>query len=108
MHEFIHGADIVLTKAGGATIMECIASGKPMIIIDMIPGQEIGNATMVQKYNLGAILDENTGNFDETVQYILDNEKLILKNLKAQQKPNAAENTARFLLQEGNARLAKK
>ena len=62
---------------------------------------------MVQKYNLGAILDENTGNFDETVQYILDNEKLILKNLKAQQKPNAAENTARFLLQEGNARLAK-
>lgn len=98
MHEFIHGADIVLTKAGGATIMECIASQKPMIIIDMIPGQEIGNATLVSKYNLGAILDENTGNFDETAQYILSNEKLILKNLKAQQKPNAAENAARFLL----------
>lgn len=98
MHNFIHGADIVLTKAGGATIMECIASKKPMIIIDMIPGQEIGNATLVQKYNLGAILDENIGNFDETVQYILNNEKLILKNLTAQQKPHAAEDAARFLL----------
>lgn len=98
MHEFIHAADIVLTKAGGATIMECIASQKPMIIIDMIPGQEIGNATMVSKYNLGAILDENIGNFDEAVQYILNNEKLILKNLTVQQKPHAAEDAARFLL----------
>ncbi|MBI4994715.1 hypothetical protein HZC21_03665 [Candidatus Peregrinibacteria bacterium] len=98
MHNFIHGADIILTKAGGATIMECIASGKPMIIIDMIPGQEIGNATMVQKYNLGAILDENEGNFDAAVQYIFTNEKLIKKNLSAQQKPHAAEDIAKFLI----------
>lgn len=108
MHNFIHGADIILTKAGGATIMECIASRKPMIIIDIIPGQEIGNATLVSKYNLGMILDENISNFDEAVQYILNNEKLILKNLEAQQKPHAAEDTARFLLQEGNARLTQK
>lgn len=98
MHNFIHGADIILTKAGGATIMECIASQKPIIIVDIIPGQEIGNATMVQKYNLGAVLDENISNFDEAVQYILNNQNLIKKNLSAQQKPHAAKDTAKFLL----------
>lgn len=98
MHEFIHAADIVLTKAGGATVMECIASKKPMIIIDVIPGQEIGNATLVSKYNLGAILNENADNLDEAIKYILDNEKLIHKNLASQQKPHAAEDTAKFLL----------
>lgn len=98
MHTFIHGADIVLTKAGGATVMECIASKKPMIIIEAIPGQEIGNAMLVQKYNIGVILNHDFSNFDHAVRYILNNKILIEKNLAAQQKPHATEEIAQFLV----------
>lgn len=98
MHTFIHGADLILTKAGGATVMECIASQKPMVIIDAIPGQEIGNAMLVQKYNLGVVLNRDLKNFDRAIDYLLHHESLVKKNLAAQQKPRAAENIAHFLL----------
>lgn len=98
MHAFIHGSDIILTKAGGATVMECIASQRPMAIIEAIPGQEIGNAMMVQKYNLGVVLNKDLSDFDKAISYILDNEDLIKKNLAQQQKPSAADDTARFLM----------
>jgi processive 1,2-diacylglycerol beta-glucosyltransferase len=98
MHTFIQGADIVLTKAGGSTVMECIAAKKPMMIIDAIPGHEMGNAMLVTKYNLGAVMDGDFNGFDETVEYIFANKNLIDKNLSAQQKPHAAETIAKFLL----------
>lgn len=99
MPAFIHGADIVLTKAGGATVMECIASKKPMIIFDAIPGHEIGNAVLVQKYNLGVVLNRSLENFDQVVEHLMNHEALIKKNLARQQKPGAAETIARFLLE---------
>ncbi|MEK9132789.1 MAG: glycosyltransferase, partial [Patescibacteria group bacterium] len=98
MHSYIHASDIILTKAGGATVMECIASQRPMIIVEAIPGQEIGNAMLVQKYNLGMILENDMLNFDNAVQYILDHDALIKRNLAAQQKPNAACDIANFLI----------
>lgn len=98
MHTFIHGSDIILTKAGGATVMECIASQRPMAIIEAIPGQEIGNAMMVQKYNLGVVLNKDLSDFNQAISYILDNDELIRENLAQQQKPNAADDTAKFLM----------
>lgn len=97
-HTFIHGSDIVLTKAGGSTVMECVSSGKPMMIIGAIPGQEIGNAMLIQKYNLGTVLNNDLSDFDRALHYILTHESLIKKNLAAQRNPRAAENVARFLI----------
>lgn len=97
MHAFIHGSDIVMTKAGGATVMECISSKKPIIIIEAIPGQETGNVMLIQKYNLGVVMDRDFSNFDHAVEYILSHANLIKKNMAALGKPNAAMETAKFL-----------
>ncbi|MBN1422841.1 MAG: glycosyltransferase [Planctomycetes bacterium] len=37
-------ADVVVTKSGGLTTSECLAAGKPMIVIRPTPGQEERNA----------------------------------------------------------------
>lgn len=37
-------ADLVVTKSGGLTTSECLAAGKPMVIIRPTPGQEERNA----------------------------------------------------------------
>jgi processive 1,2-diacylglycerol beta-glucosyltransferase len=98
IHSFIHSSDIVLTKAGGATVMECIASKKPMGIIEVIPGHEMGNAILIQKYNIGVIFDEDLKNFDQGIKYILNHGALIKKNLTKQQNPKASDDTAKFLM----------
>ncbi|HRY91697.1 MAG TPA: glycosyltransferase [Candidatus Gracilibacteria bacterium] len=40
MPAYLKTCDLVITKAGGATVMECVACQKPMIITSIIPGQE--------------------------------------------------------------------
>ncbi|HEX6290795.1 MAG TPA: glycosyltransferase [Herpetosiphonaceae bacterium] len=42
--DLVVASDVVVTKAGGLTVSEVLARGRPMIIIDPIPGQEESNA----------------------------------------------------------------
>ena len=47
------GAEIIITKAGPATICEASIAGLPMIINDAIPGQETGNVDHVVDNDAG-------------------------------------------------------
>jgi len=44
MHELMSVADLILTKPGGLTSSEALALGKPLFILDPIPGQEAANS----------------------------------------------------------------
>jgi UDP-N-acetylglucosamine:LPS N-acetylglucosamine transferase len=41
--ELIRGADILVTKAGGLTLAEAFCCGVPVVVHDLLPGQEAGN-----------------------------------------------------------------
>lgn len=43
MHELMDAADLIVTKPGGLTVAEALAKGKPLILVDPIPGQEQRN-----------------------------------------------------------------
>jgi 1,2-diacylglycerol 3-beta-galactosyltransferase len=58
MGTFMRGADCVLGKAGGLTVSEALACGLPLILVDVIPGQEIGNAEHVVSGNAGVLANE--------------------------------------------------
>jgi len=47
------GADILVTKAGPATISEACIAGLPLILYDAIPGQETGNVDFVVNNDAG-------------------------------------------------------
>ncbi len=49
----MQGADILVTKAGPATISEAFIVGLPLILSDCIPGQEDGNVTHVVENGAG-------------------------------------------------------
>lgn len=98
MAAFIKSADIVLTKAGGSTVMEAIACGTPMIIIETIPGQEAGNAMLVSKYNLGQVLNADCSDLAEAMDYTQKYRVKIAKNFEQLQKPRAAQDAAKFLI----------
>jgi processive 1,2-diacylglycerol beta-glucosyltransferase len=48
-------AHVVISKAGGATVQECLAASTPMIVSQVVPGQEEGNARLVAEGGAGAI-----------------------------------------------------
>ena len=56
----MRGADCVLGKAGGLTVSEALACGLPLILVDVIPGQEIGNAEHVVSGNAGVLANDPT------------------------------------------------
>lgn len=53
MPTLMAAADILVTKAGPATISEACIAGVPMIIYDAIPGQETGNVDFVTENQAG-------------------------------------------------------
>ncbi|MGA2175762.1 MAG: PHP domain-containing protein [Verrucomicrobiota bacterium] len=57
---------LVVTKAGGATVQEAIAGRCPMILNQVIPGQEDGNAQLVQQLDAGVVAEKNR----EVVEWI--------------------------------------
>jgi len=44
MHELMASADLIITKPGGLTTSEVLAVGKPLLIVNPIPGQEAANS----------------------------------------------------------------
>jgi 1,2-diacylglycerol 3-beta-galactosyltransferase len=52
--ELMGAADILVTKAGAATVGEAFIAQLPMLIYDMVPGQEEGNVAYVVKEGAGA------------------------------------------------------
>lgn len=97
MHELMKSCDIVITKAGGASVMECIAAKKPMIITKVISGQEEGNAILVKKHHLGYIA-QTPLKIIEAVFLISEERVEIERNLEKLRYPNAAQDSARFVV----------
>jgi len=44
MQEWMAASDLIVTKSGGLTTSESLATGLPMVVLDPIPGQETRNA----------------------------------------------------------------
>jgi len=44
MHELMAASDLIITKPGGLTTSEVLAMGKPLLIVNPIPGQEAANS----------------------------------------------------------------
>lgn len=96
MPEFIKAADLVITKAGGATVMECIAAQKPMIITSYIPGQEEGNVLLIERHKIG-IIDGSSEKLNENIELIQKNYRHFQGNLQKISHPDAALKIARFI-----------
>jgi UDP-N-acetylglucosamine:LPS N-acetylglucosamine transferase/histidinol phosphatase-like PHP family hydrolase len=50
---------LVVSKAGGAMVQEAIAARCPIIVNQVIPGQEEGNARLIRKLGVGAVAEDS-------------------------------------------------
>ena len=55
MPELVMSHHVLIGKAGGASVQEAIAARTPMIITKVVPGQEEGNARLLEQNGCGAV-----------------------------------------------------
>lgn len=53
MPDLIKASDIVVSKGGPQSIVECLAAGKPILVTQVLPGQEEGNDEWVERHGAG-------------------------------------------------------
>ncbi len=94
---------LVISKAGGATVQEAIAARCPMIINQVIPGQEEGNAQLIFNLKLGAVAARNR-EVPELVEDALKHGAELWqqwrKNLARISQPDASLRLAELILDE--------
>lgn len=85
--------DMVIAKAGGLITSESLAAGAPMLIVDVIPGQEEGNAAYVQANQTGAIVNDPIAMLETVAHWLMDDAaelKRITENVKRIGKPRSS------------------
>ena len=91
--ELMSISDLVVTKPGGLTITEALASGLPIVVINPIPGQEVENAEFLEKKGV-AIWIRKTENPNDAVKDLLENPEQI-KHMKIRSKLMAKKNSTK-------------
>ena len=96
MHELMAVADLVITKPGGLTSSEALAMGKPLLILDPIPGQEAANSDFLLERG-AAVKVNRAEDVPFKVEQLLASKKLVaLANAaKSLGRPQAAESVCR-------------
>lgn len=97
--ELMLASDMILTKAGGLITSESLAAGLPMLLCDVLPGQEEGNAKVVENGGAGKLLRTQLDLLETLCHMLMDGgTKLKTMQQKAALigKPNAAKDISKI------------
>ena len=97
MPSLMRAADVLVGKSGGLIVNETLAAGLPMLLIDVIEGQESGNASFVTEHGAGEVVKEPL-RFLETAYHWLGGDQHVLReraeNARKAGRPRAAYDAA--------------
>lgn len=97
MAELMGSAILLISKAGGITTSEALASETPMIVYKPLPGQEYHNAIYLLKKEAGLIANGKE-ELSRVIRLFFSKEELrkkMLDNIKRIRKPHSALTVAR-------------
>lgn len=93
VNKYMQVSDLLITKPGGITITEALATQLPIALFSPIPGQEEKNADFLLKHNLAIDLDD-CKNCKEKIELLISNPNILKKmkkNSLKYSKPNCGE-----------------
>lgn len=99
LSELMLASDMILTKAGGLITSESLAAGLPMLLCDVLPGQEEGNARFVEDGEAGKLLQSQLDLLEMLYHMLIDNGrklKLMQQNAARIGRPNAARDISKM------------
>jgi processive 1,2-diacylglycerol beta-glucosyltransferase len=106
VHELMGKSDLIITKAGGLTVSECLAKKLPMVIFSPIPGQEECNADYLLEHGC-AVKARTLDVLDYKVLELLENPArldMMRRACGAVARASAGRDVLRHVLDENSAR----
>ena len=100
--ELMSISDLVVTKPGGLTTSESLASGLPMVVINPIPGQEEENAEFLESKGI-AIWIKKSDDWDFVIKNLLSHpDKLVKMKEKTSilARPNSTRDICKILIEQ--------
>ncbi len=97
----LNQSDLLIAKAGGATVQEAIAAGCPIIINHIVSGQEEGNARLIVETNSGVIALSAAETVAQVQRAFADDAKRWREwaaNISKLSRPRASLDIAEFLM----------
>ncbi|KAF6573795.1 MGDG synthase family glycosyltransferase [Paenibacillus sp. SEL3] len=98
----MRASNLVITKPGGITLSESIASGLPILVFKPVPGQELNNALYLQQKGAARIARTT----EELIQHCLDLISIpslageMTQAIKLLRKPHPADQIAEDILHQ--------
>lgn len=102
LDDLVAASDLVITKAGGLVVSEVLGRGRPLVIVEPIPGQEEWNADFVAMTGAGIQL-RISAMLPPTVEALLGNRQRLAwmhTAAAAAGRPSAAVDIADIILQQ--------
>jgi UDP-N-acetylglucosamine:LPS N-acetylglucosamine transferase len=103
--ELMRASDLLLTKAGGVTLAEAFCCGVPVVIQDVLPGQEAGNLEYVQAQQ-AVVFAPNTDALARIALELIHDPRrraALAERGARLARPHAAQDIARGLLERSGA-----
>ena len=107
MHELMAVSDLILTKPGGLTTSEALAMGKPLFVLNPIPGQEAANSDFLLERG-AAVKVNRMEDLPFRIEQLLGSQKLsgLAKAAKSLGRPQSALDVCQEVYQRLSARGA--
>src|SRR6185295_14009747 len=106
VHDLMGKSDLIITKAGGLTVSECLAKKLPMVIFSPIPGQEECNADFLLEHGC-AVKARSLDVLDYKVLELLENPHrldMMRRACGTVARASAGRDILRHVLDENSAR----
>jgi processive 1,2-diacylglycerol beta-glucosyltransferase len=100
VRDLMAGATVLVTKPGGMSCTEALASGLPQILYHPIPGQEEDNAAAMARYGAGIVVGRADEILGETLKVLTDpdHRRRMVESARAAHRPHSAKSAAGLIL----------
>jgi processive 1,2-diacylglycerol beta-glucosyltransferase len=100
VRDLMAAGTVLVTKPGGMSCTEALASGLPQVLYHPIPGQEEDNAAAMVRYGAGVMIRRTADILGETLKILTspDHRRRMVGSARAAHRPHSARAAAELIL----------
>ena len=99
VRELMATSAVLVTKPGGMSCTEALASGLPQVLFNPIRGQEEDNAAAMVRYGAGVMVESTEDILGETLKVLTspNHRRRMIESARAAHRPHSAKSAARLI-----------
>jgi processive 1,2-diacylglycerol beta-glucosyltransferase len=100
VRDLMSAGSVLVSKPGGMSCTEALATGLPQVLYHPIPGQEEDNAAAMVRYGAGVMVHRTADVLGETLKILTsaDHRRRMVASAKAAHRPHSARSAASLIL----------